>query len=223
MLRRLWLLLLLLAAAPAWADDLAGLYDAQGQYPNGKAYQGVVQILPYGSAQAILWKLNDGGKYEGLALRQGDVLGAAYAPLSKMGFGLVVYRINGGTLDGAWLTSGNAKGPLGRETLQGPESLSGQYQITLGENGDGNTNYTGQVLIKPDGNTFVFAWLVPKLAYVGRGIRIGNVMVVAYSRDPKQLPGVVAYQVQDQGTLKGVWSPGAAPQVGTETLTRHPQ
>lgn len=220
----LLLLVLGLLAAPAAAQDIAGLYDAQGRYPGGKGYGGAVKIVPLGSAQAILWKLDNGQGYEGLAIRQGNVLGAAYT-MGKIPFGLVVYRVAGGVLDGEWVSSGDPKAELGRETLEGPATLGGTYQITLGQNRDGTTNYTGQVIIKQDGPTYLLAWMVPKLAYVGRGIRIGDVLVVAYgqSSDPKKLPGVVAYQIENPGSMLGVWATAGTSATGTETLKRRAQ
>jgi hypothetical protein len=226
-MRSLWFSLVLLFgafAAPAAAQDVAGLYDIQGQYPGGKDYGGAVQIVPYGSAHAILWKLATGQGYEGLAIRQGNVLGAGYTA-GKLPFGLVVYRVAGGVLDGEWISSGDPKAELGRETLEGPATLGGTYKITLGQNRDGTTNYTGEVIIKPDGDTYLMAWMVPKLAYVGRGVRIGDVLVVAYgqSQDPKKLPGVVAYKIDDADTMSGVWATPGAKVTGTETLKRRPQ
>jgi hypothetical protein len=225
-MRRLGLFLCLLlgvVAAPAAAQDVTGLYDIQGKFPNGKNYGGAVQIASFGSAHAILWKLADGQGYEGLAIRQGNVLGAGYAA-GKLPFGLVVYRVAGGVLDGEWLTSGDPKAELGRETLEGPATLGGSYKITLGQNRDGTTNYTGEVIIKPDGDTYLVAWMVPKLAYVGRGVRIGDVLVVAYGRgqDPRKLPGVVAYKINDANTMDGVWATPGANATGTETLKRRP-
>jgi hypothetical protein len=225
-MRRLGLFLCLLLgvlAAPAAAQDVAGLYDIQGKFPNGKNYGGAVQIAPFGSAHAILWKLADGQGYEGLAIRQGNVLGAGYAA-GKLPFGLVVYRVAGGVLDGEWVTSGDPKAELGRETLEGSATLGGSYKITLGQNRDGTTNYTGEVIIKPDGDTYLMAWMVPKLAYVGRGVRIGDVLVVAYGRgqDPRKLPGVVAYKINDANTMDGVWATPGANATGTETLKRRP-
>jgi hypothetical protein len=225
-MRRLCLFLFLLSvafAAPAAAQDVSGLYDVQGRYPGGKDYGGAVQIAPFGSAHAILWKLATGEGYEGLAIRQGDVLGAGYTT-GKLPFGLVVYRVAGGVLDGKWVTSGDPKAELGRETLEGPATLGGNYKITLGQNRDGTTNYTGEVIIKPDGGTYLLAWMVPKLTYVGRGVRIGDVLVVAYGRgrDPKKLPGVVAYKIDDADTMSGVWATPGSKATGTETLKRRP-
>ncbi len=226
-MRQLWLSFILLLgafAAPAAAQDVAGLYDIQGKFPNGKDYGGAVKIVPFGSAHAILWKLADGQGYEGLAIRQGNVLGAGYAA-GKLPFGWVVYRVAGGVLDGEWVTSGDPKAELGRETLEGPATLGGKYKITLGQNRDGTTNYTGEVIIKPDGDTFLVAWMVPNLAYVGRGVRIGDVLVVAYGRgqDPRKLPGVVAYKIDDANAMDGIWATAGSPQTGTEALKRKPR
>ena len=225
-MRKVWLFLFLLLgafAAPVAAQDVAGLYDIQGKFPGGKDYGGAVQIVPLGSAHAILWKLSSGEGYEGLAIRQGNILGAGYTT-GKIPFGLVVYRVAGGVLDGEWISSGNPKAELGRETLEGPATLGGNYKITLGQNRDGTTNYTGEVIIKPDGDTFLLAWMVPKLAYIGRGVRIGDVLVVAYGRsqDPKKLPGVVAYKINDANTMDGVWATPGAKVTGSETLKRRP-
>jgi hypothetical protein len=225
-MRRLLLAFVLIFAASgiAAAQDIAGTYDAQGQNPGGTgAYKARVQIVPYGSAHAILWELGGGKGNEGLALRQANVVGAAYRN-SQIQFGLVIYRIAGGLLDGEWVTPGNQKAELGRETLEGPENLNGTYKITLGQNRDGTTNYTGEVIIKPEGDTYLFAWMVPKLAYVGRGVRIGDVLVVAYGRsqDPKKLPGVVAYKIEDANTMSGIWALAGSPKTGTETLKRQP-
>lgn len=220
----LLLLLLVACAVPASAQDLTGLYDAQGKFPGGKDYSAAVKIVPLGQAHAILWKLDNGQGYEGLAIRQNNVFGAAYTT-GKIPFGLVVYRIAGNVLDGKWVTSGDPNAELGRETLEGQqESLGGTYKITLGQNRDGTTNYTGQVIIKQDGPTFLVAWMVPKLAYIGRGIRIGDVLVVAYgqSQDPRKLPGVVAYQIEDANAMTGVWATAGAPATGTERLKRRP-
>jgi hypothetical protein len=226
MRRLLPLLFLLLGAAfaPAAAQDIAGTYEAQGKNPGGGgAYKGTVQIVPYGAAHAILWKLAGGQANEGLALRQANVVGAAYRT-SKINFGLVVYRVAGGLLDGEWVTPGNQKAELGRETLEGPENLNGTYKITLGQNRDGTTNYTGEVIIKPEGDTYLLAWMVPKLAYIGRGVRIGDVLVVAYgqSQDPAKLPGVVAYKMDDPGTMSGIWATAGSSKTGTEILKRQP-
>ena len=98
---RFWLALLLGAglflAAPARADELAGQFSANGQTPNGKAYSGDVLVKDVGSIDGILWRLEDGKAYEGIAIRRENVLAAAYGARNQR-FGVVVYKIHGGAL-----------------------------------------------------------------------------------------------------------------------------
>ena len=203
--RLAWLLLIgLLWVQPASADDLVGRYAARGASPAGKPYQGEVQIEQLGALHVVLWKLNDGEAYQGIAIRQGDVLGAAYGP-AKAKFGLVVYEINGGTLTGVWANSGDLKSELGKETLQGDPALNGAYTITLGQNRDGMTNYSGQVLIRPSGDTYIVVWPL-KPPSVGIGVRVGDKLIVAYSSNLQKLPGVVAYQATGPDALSGIWA-----------------
>jgi hypothetical protein len=231
-LRWLPLLLGLLLALPAAADDLAGRYQAQGTTPKGQPYQGEVQIEQLGSLHVILWKLADGAAYKGIGIRQGDVLGAAYGG-GKAKFGLVIYRIDGGTLTGVWADSRDLKSELGKETLQGSADLSGTYKITLGQNRDGMTNYGGQVAIKRSGETYILVWPAKPPA-IGVGVRVNDLLVVAYGADPHKLPGVVAYQATGEGTLSGIWAAAGisgggnnfnittSSKVGREDLTRMP-
>ncbi|HEY4161446.1 MAG TPA: hypothetical protein VGM59_00200 [Dongiaceae bacterium] len=205
-------------SAGAAADDFSGVYNAEGKTASGSSYKGAVQIENLGSLYAVLWKLKDNEAYKGIAIPMDNVLGAAYGP-PNTNFGLVVYRIKGGTLEGIWADSGNLKSELGRESLEGPVGLSGEYKITLGQNRDGVTNYGGKVLIKPNGQTYLLVWLVPKPSTIGVGIRMDDLLVVAYGPDPKHMPGVVAYRKNGPG-LEGEWSIGTQPKVGTETLLR---
>jgi hypothetical protein len=229
-----WVFALLVGSlllGPAAADDLAGRYQATGTTPQGKSYDGAVQIQPYGGLHIVLWKLTDGEAYKGVGIRLGDVLGVAYGPGD---FGIVVYQVNGGTLTGAWATSSDLKSELGKETLQGDPSLNGLYKITLGQNRDGLTNYGGQVEIKRNGDSYVVVW-PGKPPAIGIGVRMKDVLVVAYSSNIKALPGVVAYQALGGDGLSGIWSVASAKQsddsnwniiapkqVGREDLKRIP-
>jgi hypothetical protein len=152
----------------------------------------------------VLWKLADGEAYKGVGIRQGDVLGAAYGPAGTK-FGIVVYRVNGGTLTGLWADSRDLKSELGKETLQGDPGLNGAYTITLGQNRDGMTNYNGQVQIKRSGESYILVWPTRPPA-VGVGVRLNDALVVAYTTNPQKMPGVVAYQALDGDALGGIWS-----------------
>jgi hypothetical protein len=218
----------------AAADDLAGKYQAAGTSPDGKSYSGDVQIAQLGALHVVLWKLADGEAYQGIGIRQGDILGAAYAPANTKQFGIVVYQVSGGTLTGLWATSNDLKSELGREILQGSPDLNGVYKITLGQNRDGMTNYSGQLEIKRSGDSYVVVWPT-KPPSIGIGVRLKDTLVVAYTSDPRKMPGVVAYQALGADQLAGIWSTATmkqtgqgswnmapAKQVGREILKRAP-
>jgi hypothetical protein len=107
---------------------------------------------------------------------------------------------------------------LGRESLVGPASLEGRFEITLGVNPGNGSRYTGHVDIDRRGDTYHFHWYSPTDSYLGNGIRIGNVMVVGYALG--RAPGTVAYCVR-VSELEGVWTYGDATSLGRETL--HPR
>lgn len=191
----------------------AGTYHAKGQTPQGKAYEGAVAIEPLGHVKAVLWRLNSGEAYKGIGLESGSVFGVAYGNAKP--FGLVIYRVQGGHLDGRWsLAVDNGKG-VGREVLQGPPGLNGSYEISQGENPNG-APYTGRVEIKPTGKTYTLRWFSPAAAEIGTGILVDDVLVVAYGREPGF--GVVAYQQQGDH-LHGLWSGTLGQAVGSEDLT----
>lgn len=219
MIRSLQALLLLaclgLGGAAAAADEMVGRYTADGTTPQGKSYAGDVQIEQLGALHVVLWKLQGSEAYKGVGIRQGDVLGAAYGgPDTK--FGLVVYKINGGTLEGRWVDSRDLKSELGLETLQGSADLSGTYKITLGQNRDGMTNYSGEVTITRNGDAYLFYWPA-KPPVIGVGVRVKDTLVVAYSANPKKLPGVVAYQFDGKDALTGIWATAGIKQTATGT------
>jgi hypothetical protein len=234
---RLWLALALLVAAcgAASADDFVGRYAAQGISPDDKHYKGEVQIEQVGKLHVVLWKLEGGAAYKGIGIRQGDKLGVGYGA-AKTKFGIAVYKVNGGTLEGVWADSRDLRSELGKETLEGSPDLDGTYKVTLGQNRDGMTNYSGTIEIKRKGDTFVFYWPISKTPTLGVGVLLDDMLVVAYSSNPEKLPGVVAYRASDADTLDGVWAGlgvrktangtyNIVPpkKAGTETLKREPQ
>ena len=210
-----WLFALIVASlllGPASADELVGKYQAAGTTPKGKPYSGEVMIEQLGGLHVVLWKLADGEAYKGIGIRQGDVLGAAYGPADTK-FGIVVYKIEGGTLTGVWADSRDLKSELGQETLQGDPGLNGTYSIVLGQNRDGMTNYSGQVQIKRTGETYILVWPTKPPA-IGVGVRLKDMLVVAYTSNPRKMPGVVAYQALSTDALSGIWSIAGMQQTG---------
>ena len=171
-----------------------------------------MQIEQLGALHVVLWKLADGEAYKGIGIRDGDVLGAAYGP-SDTKFGVVVYKISGGTLTGTWADSRDLKSELGKETLEGDPGLNGVYKITLGQNRDGMTNYGGQVRIKRNGDTYILIWPT-RPPSIGIGVRVNDMLVVAYTSNPQKMPGVVAYQATGGDALSGVWAIAGIKQTG---------
>jgi hypothetical protein len=234
-MRRVLLSLVLFVAAigAGHADDLVGSYAADGVTPQGQAYKAGVRIEQVGKLHVVLWKLEGGAAYKGVGIRQGNVLGVAYGAADTK-FGFAVYKINGGKLEGVWADSSDLKSELGRETLEGSPDLNGTYKITLGQNRDGLTNYTGTIDIKRNGNTFLFYWPT-KVPALGVGVQVDDMLVVAYGSNPAKLPGVVAYKTSGGDVLEGIWavldmqksssgSVNIAPprKAGSENLKRQP-
>lgn len=215
-------LLLTLVGGVAMAADLVGTYRAEGAAADGAAYAGQVGVQPYGKGVALAWSLDGGARYRGLGLQLGDALGAVYWPEGERfeGLGIVVYRIEGGRMNGIWMPEGSAKTPPGREDLVGPASLEGRFEIVLGENPGGHSHYRGHVIVERRGDIHHFHWYTPTDSYVGNGVRIGDVMVVGYALG--RAPGTVAYCIQG-GELDGRWSYGEDTRVGRETLVRQPR
>jgi hypothetical protein len=190
-----------------------GIYTATGKSAGGKAYTGQVAIEPLGKVLAVLWRLESGAAYKGLGLTMGPVFGAAYG--TDKPFGLVLYHVTSGRLNGRWTRVVDDGKLVGHEVLQGPEGLNGSYTIALGENPNGG-RYTGHVEIRPNGATYALRWFTPEAAEIGTGILMQDVLVVAYGRAPGF--GVVAYHRVDD-RLEGVWAGTLAKQTGTEELT----
>ena len=125
-MRRVWLALLLFIAAlgTAAADDFVGRYVADGVSPQGQGYKGDVQIEQVGKLHVVLWKLEGGAAYKGIAIQQGNMLGVGYGAADTK-FGVAVYRVKGGTLEGVWAASRDLKSELGKETLVGsPDTVA---------------------------------------------------------------------------------------------------
>lgn len=234
-LRGVWLaaLGLVFGVSLAAAADIDGIYEAKGTTPDGSTYTGEVQIKSFGPTEGIAWRLGNEG-YKGLGIVSGNVLGAAYSNQEGY-FGVVVYEVRQGSLNGVW-TDVATQTRAGRENLEGPAGLDGIYKIVLGENASGSGHYSGQVLIKPNGKTYMLLWLDPKTSKpsaFGAGVLVEDRLVVGFG--PKSIPGVVGYKI-DGGTLRGVWSKGGvikaqdatnlsisvAKETGTETLIRKP-
>ncbi len=191
---------------------LAGGFSiASASNPGGGTYSGDVDVTKTGQGYKLTWRLKSGESYGGVGLEKGDVLGVGWG---KANFGVVVYTIDGGKLDGEWLTDTDPG--VGTETLSGPAGLNGSYTITSAKTSKGST-YAGTVNISPAGDTYKLTWrLKSGETYSGVGLKEGNVLVVGWG--PAGV-GVVAYKKQGS-TLDGRWGQVGSSKVGTEKLEK---
>jgi hypothetical protein len=95
-----------LLAVPALADTLtlAKHYKAAGANPDGSTYTGDVKIdIISDTTFSIVWTIS-GTKYKGFGMRRNDALAATYEIDGEPG--LVIYKVEGDGLNGAWAIRG---------------------------------------------------------------------------------------------------------------------
>lgn len=193
---------------------VAGNWDiASSANPGGGgAYEGSVEITQNGGYYDLSWTLKKGQGYQGVGLVVGDILGVGWSPKSP---GVVVYTIDGGTLNGTWSTAGSG-GKVGTEKAEGPAGLNGSYRVT-GTNPGGSGGYNGTLSITPAGSVYRLAWRVGNDSYQGLGIKRGDKLVVGWSTEGSA--GVVLYSIKGS-TLDGVWAQPGSTALGSERLTK---
>lgn len=103
-------------------EDLAGSPALAGAYKivksttpgGGKGYAGTVTITPHGDTYTVAWKLSSGESYNGIGVRQGDLLVVGWG-ISQDSVGVVHYWKQGTALQGIWAIPGGKS--LGTENL----------------------------------------------------------------------------------------------------------
>jgi hypothetical protein len=97
--------------------------------------------------------------------------------------------------------------------------LEGRYAIE-GRNPGGQGGYEGQAAVKRQDNVYQVAWKVGQQQYVGTGLRKGDVFSVVYDAPGGDTQaGLAVYEIQDDGTLLGTWTPLGGQNTGTERWT----
>lgn len=180
--------------------------------PGGGTYSGEVSIKHTGEVYRLDWRMPGGAPQFGVGIESGPALGVGIA--SEEGFGVVLYLVKGGELNGTWGAPNNAK--LGSELLSGPAGLNGTYKIVRGLNPDGS-QYHGTVDINPRGKLYDVVWNIPGNSYKGIGVLSGNAFAVGWG-NAKNV-GVVLY-TQSAGKLKGQWGQPTGVDLGRETLVK---
>ncbi len=101
-------------AAGAAELDITGKYNCAGINPDGKGYEGTVEIVKKDDAYFLKWTLKAGDTYAGIGILEGSVLAVSYYGGAT---GVVAYRVEkGGKLVGKWATA-DGKGKIYAETL----------------------------------------------------------------------------------------------------------
>lgn len=181
--------------------------------PGGGEYTGEVAITQNGQIYLMNWTLgSSNAKQVGVGIEDGTTLAVGLSDSEP--YGVVVYHVNGGQLDGTWGLPSMAK--LGAESLKGPAGLNGNYQIIKGQNPDGSI-YKGTVDITPRGKLYDVKWNIPGNSYSGVGLLSGNVFAVGWGTAKNV--GVVLY-VESGGKLVGQWGQPGGTDLGAETLTK---
>jgi hypothetical protein len=189
------------AAPPLGAQEVAGTYSLKGETVVGAPYEGSITLKSVGQTFDVEWRRVTTLPRHGFALRLDNVLGVAVEDVDN-DFGVVLYHVSGGHLEGIWQGNQRWDGPaLGHENLDGPAGLDGNFVISLGINPDGS-RYSGKVSIHKAGRMYSVNWYTPELRYVGTGVMVGDIFVVGYGAQNRS--GVAAYCLQSGQIGEGI-------------------
>ncbi len=190
---------------------LAGTYDVAATNPDGSPYRGSLTITQDGDSYGFFWNVIS--TFQGAGFRDGNIV--------VVGWGgdqcsAVLYRVQpDGALQGRWSVAGTRG--FGSELAQPAArtgSVAGAYAVN-GTNPDGSP-YTGSLQITERGPTYQMGWDIPR-HYDGVGVRLPDTVSGSWG------PGacaVVAYEVQADGSLVGVWGLWGEDGQGTETARK---
>ncbi len=196
------------AAALPFAGHFTIDHSTNPGSPSG--YHGSVLITHHGDLFHITWTIPGAPAYQGIGIADGDLLGVGWG--TSKGYGVIVYDVDGGKLDGRWAANTTTSG-LGTEVLQGPPGLDGSYQIVSAHPPDSTKSYTGVVTIHPTGATYQLHWRVESQSFGGVGILKGHTLAVGWGPQG----AVVLYERGDQ-RLEGTWAQPGGRMLGTEVL-----
>jgi hypothetical protein len=196
--------------APRQADTatrlpaLTGVYRSEGTNPDGSRYRGTTAITMDGDKVHFTWWIGR-QVYTGAGQFAGRMLVVNWGAKHP-----VIYTFGPrGSLDGEW-ADGTATDRLelfARAAKDVP-TPGGRY-IVNGRNPNG-TRYSGTVSIARRAGRFELDWRVGASSYRGTGTLENNLLTVDWgSTQP------LVYALNDDGTLRGLWSGGQ----GEDVLT----
>jgi len=204
------------ATTPSRTQDVIGAYKLKGEGASGVSYQGAMTASASGPGLQIDWQDDPTMGRHGFGLVLDRVLGVVAADEGQYP-GIVLYRVKDGHLEGIWRYVEGGSSGIGRENLEGPAGLEGEYKITLGAN-PGGKRYHGTVTMEKEGAIYKVDWHLPERAYVGTGVLLGDVFVVGYATDHRS--SVAAYCIRRGGALEGITGRETDSTLGAEMLSR---
>lgn len=192
--------------------NVPGRYNIIGTNPNGSIYKGALEVVEHGDVYEFRW--NAGRQYNGVGIRNGDVIAVSFADGAQgKGCGVVDYVImDDGTLDGRWGYWGTNESGTERAVRTAGSGLLSTYAAT-GTNPNG-TQYRANLVVAQFGKLYGFAW---SNHTEGIGIERGDHISVGIGG---KRCGFVSYRVKPDGTLDGVWGGYGTDQTGTEKATK---
>ncbi len=209
--------------------DVSGTFAMAGVRADGTQYAGAASITTISATSAMAGPMYrvvaSVGKnsFEGLALRDGDVLSVGWSD-GGADFGVVSYlRQPDQSLDGVWFGAG-AK-TLGKELLVGgTPNMTGMWKITEGQDPSGAA-YGGSVDVGLSEGVHRLRWHIGSQNLRGVGI-LGQsnghpLLSVGFNQTGDF--GVTQYRILSSGAkLEGKWAQFAEGTLeqGSETLTR---
>jgi len=192
--------------------DIAGKYIVAGTNEDGSPYRGELEVIRHGDVYQFRW--NAGQQYDGIGIRNGNVVAVAFTQGAKgKGCAVVSYQILAdGTLDGAWGYWGvNERGTERAQPTSGSD-VAGDYNIT-GKNPNGSS-YRGTLAVAAKAGGYSFVW---SNNASGFGIKQGDTLSVGIGGSRCAF---VAYRIKSDGTLDAVWGGFGSSKTGTEKATK---
>lgn len=193
------------AAVTRKLEDFAleSRYKSRVDFADGSS--GIGQLVLTGreglQSHSIFWDVGGTLAWDGIALERAGILAMATQtyPLQysrrQDAIGVIIYRINGGHLDGMAVEEGKSWQRRFAESLAGPESLNGRFNI-VSSTAPIRPSY---IKITAKKGVYLFARIGDDPVTTGIGIRIGDVLAVSYSSNLS--PAIVALCQSEAGLV----------------------
>lgn len=198
-------------------DDVAGTWNiTDAKLLGGNSYTGTVAIAKQGSVHNGLYNIDwktSAGDYSGLGFHQD---GELFIGWGTKDYGVVLYTIGNGTLDGQW-TGTDMQNSIATEQASGGTAgkVEGTYKVS-GKHLNGA--YKGTLVITKTGEVYQLKSTIDGgKSVTGVGLRSGDKLAVGWGIGGGF--GVVHYTFNGK-TATGQWALPNESKLGTENLKR---